>query len=295
MAPNQWFYAITLPSGSSLSDTFPVDLSVSNTNSTTPQSYTIKMNAVGSSTLTAGASVPTGFSLTDNGAVTTENVVVSTGTLPDGNYNLNIQIDSDPAGQLTTDHNTIHIQVVVGSSSTMDCFLTSSDFLFLTDCTGADVNGSSGGTFQIVSNAKGRVVATNPGQFYYNAIWLNTGATRSIQINLGQTNLSTMGANSVHAMTFDATGFTADLAGFDLVNGDGTPCGPTGPCTVTVPSGQYLWVTWHLQFGLIGAPITGMSATCPGNEAVAAQVTLKETDGTVIGTCGTIASGYLKQ
>jgi hypothetical protein len=91
-----------------------------------------------------------------------------------------------------------------------------------------------------------------------------------------------------------ATGFTADLAGFDLVNGDGTPCGPTGPCTVTVPSGQYLWVTWHLQSNLIGTSSLPISATCPGNEAIAATVTLTDGAGMVT-SCGASASGYLKQ
>lgn len=297
-APNQWFYAYCLPSGSSLSDTLPISFSVSDTNGTSGQSYTITLSAVGSPALKSGTTVPANFAISDDGSTTSKTITISTGTLADGNYNLNIQVSSDPPGQLNVPHDTIHIQVTVGGTCitpVINCFFTSSDFTFLTDCSGGEVTGSSGGTFLIVPNAKGKVVATNPGQFYYNAIWLNTGSSRPVVINLSQTGLTTMGANSVHALTFNATGFTADVSAFDMVNTDGTPCGPQGPCTVTVNSGDVLWVTWHLQYGGIGSPSAGISNSCPGNQTIFAQLTLTEVGGSEIGICGATATGYLKQ
>jgi hypothetical protein len=296
---NEWFYAYCLPSGSVLSDSYPIKFVVTDTNNNPGDQYTISLKAVGSPQLVNGTTLPGDFSITDDGVSQTKTVSVNTAVLPDGQYNLNIQITADPPGRLTTDHDTIHIQVTVGGvcgGAGATCYFTDSDFNFLLDCSGNDVTTNTGGTFQIVANAKGKVVATNPGQFYYNLIWTNSGATRPITVTLAETGLNTMGANSVHALTFNATGFTQDVGAFDMVNQDGTPCGPSGPCTITVNSGDVLWVTWHLEFAGIGGNINVYSNSCPGNAAgsVTASGTLSDSSG-VITSCGAAANGYAKK
>ncbi len=235
-----------------------------------------------------------GFSISDNNVAQTDNIVVSTGVLADGVYNLNVQIQGTPSSQVQLSHDTIHIQVLVGAGCSHSCFFTDSSFNLLTDCGGNPVSDSSGGTFAIVGNARGRVVATNPGQFYYNLIWTNPGSTQTVTINLSATNLLPQGANAVHAMIFNSSGFVADLSNWDMVNENGTPCGPSGPCSVSVPAGNVLWVTWHLTYAGIGSPSAGISSACPGNITISATGTLTDNSSATLYTCTTTATGYLK-
>ena len=294
-ATKQWFYSFCLPSGSSLNQTFPLKLQLNNSNGTTGESASISFNANGS--LSGVTVVPNTFSTSDNGVAQAQNITLATGPLADGTHSVNVQISADPSSKVASSHNTIHIQVVVGSGcadSRPHCFLTSSEFDLLTDCAGAYVGGNSGGTFEIIA-PRGRVQATNPGQFYYNMIWTNQGATQPITIELLANNLNSHGANAVHALVFDSTGFVNDASNFDMVNQDGTPCGPNGPCTINVPAGKTLWVTWHLQFSGIGGSSTGMSNVCPGNVTISASGSLKDSTGSIIGTCTASANGYLKK
>ena len=294
-APKQWFYTFCLPSGGSLNQTFPVELQLNNSNGTLGESASVSFNAVGP--LSGVTGVPGTFTVSDNGVAQTQNVTLATGSLADGTHIVNVQISADPSSKVDLSHNTIHIQVVVGAGcvdSTSHCFLTSSEFDLLTDCSGAYVSGSSGGTFEIIA-PKGKVQATNPGQFYYNMIWTNQGVTQPITIELLASSLSSHGANAVHALVFDSTGFVTDASNFDMVNQDGTPCGPNGPCTISVPAGKTLWVTWHLQFSGIGGSSAGMSNVCPGNVAISATGSLKDSTGSIIGTCTATATGYLKK
>jgi hypothetical protein len=177
----------------------------------------------------------------------------------------------------------------------------------LTDCSGADVTTNLGGTFAIVPNAKGKIVATNPGQFYYNLIWTNPGGSQAVTINLSAINLAPQGANAVHALTFNSSGFTQDASAFDMVNEDGTPCGPSGPCTINVATGETLWVTWHLEYNQIGmssadVPLRGTvcpegssTPSCSGRNAVSATGTVNSSSGAQLFTCTVYACGYLKR
>jgi len=157
-----------------------------------------------------------------------------------------------------------------------------------------------------VANHQGRIVSTNPGQFYYNMIWTNNAATpEAVTINLAANNLVPMGANSVHAMTFNSGGFTQNASSFDMVNTNGVPCGPSGPCTITVAAGDTLWVTWHLQYGPIGTSANGLpdwgtvcpnptgASACDGQSAISATGTLTNSSSTLY-TCTASACGYLK-
>ena len=291
---NQWFYAYCLPSGSSLNDSIPVDFKLTNTNGVTPETVNISFNAVGSPAVANFITV-SGFSISDNGATLTNNISISTGTLADGVYNANVQISGDPSNKVQLSHDTIHIHVFVGAACTgPTCFFTDSDFNLLKKCDGVtDVETNSGGTFLIVANAKGRVVATNPGQFYYNLIWTNPNSKQDVTISFSATNLNPKGANSVHAMVFDTSGFIANLSNWDMVNQDGTPCGPSGPCPITVEAGKTLWVTWHLEYAGIGGPSAGISSSCPGSVTISATGTLSF--GPTSATCTATAKGSLKQ
>jgi hypothetical protein len=105
----------------------------------------------------------------------------------------------------------------------------------------------------------------------------------------------------VHAKTFNTSGFTQDLDAFDMVNQDGTPCGPYGPCTINVGQGESLWVTWHLEYSNVGGhPTADPGLSCPGSEHIGANALLVESMGTcgggnqtvIAGECNTDATGY---
>jgi hypothetical protein len=293
-SPKQWFYAFCLPSGGSLNQTFPLQIQLNNpTGGTSPETAEVSFNAAGSLATTPPAS----FFIQDNSSSQNVSFTVSTGPLADGNHSVNLQISATPNSRVSSSHDTIHIQVIVGpgcADSKPSCFLTSSEFDLLTDCGGAYVSGNSGGTFQIVA-PRAKINATNPGQFYYNLIWTNHGDTQPVTIELNASSLSPHGANAVHALVFDANGFVTDASNFDMVNQDGTPCGPSGPCTISVEAGKTLWVTWHLQYSQIGGSPAGISDTCPGNALISATGTLKDQAGVTIGSCTASASGYLKK
>ncbi len=320
---NQWFYAYCLPSGSSLSDTFTVNFTVTNNSALVPDkvpsaTFTITGNVAGDPAIGNGISFsPASVSITDtgDGGSESQTVTISTGSLADGTYNVNIVYGADPANEIQLSTNTIHITVAVGGACNPgSCLLTDSNFLPLTDCSGANVNANTGGTFAIVQNNKGKVVSTNPGQFYYNLFWTNTsGIQQTVTIFLNATNLVPQGANSIHAFTFNSTGFTQNLTNFDMVNTLGQPCGQNGPCTITVNSGDTLWVTWHLAYQWIGSvastlnlpsfgilcPAGSTSATCSGYGAISATGSvyagnLSSPSGTPLNTCTASACGYLK-
>jgi hypothetical protein len=294
-SPRQWFYAFCLPTGGSLNQTFPLQFQLNDANGTSGESASVSFNAVGS--LSGSTTPPAGFNISDNSTPQNTSFTVATGSLADGQYSVNLQISATPNNKVSFSHDTIHIQVTVGSGcidSKPSCFFTSSEFDLLTDCSGAYVTGNSGGTFQIVA-PKGKINATNPGQFYYNMIWTNQGDTQAVTIDFSATNLNPQGANAVHALVFDSSGFTTDASNFDMVNGDGTPCGPSGPCTISVGAGKTLWVTWHLQYAGIGGSSSGISYSCPGNVEISATGTLKDSLGNTIGSCTATATGYLKK
>ncbi|MGH8248430.1 MAG: hypothetical protein ACREUU_18580 [Gammaproteobacteria bacterium] len=276
--------------------TFPVQFQLNNTDPNYSGGATVSFNAAGG--IASGVTLPASFSINESDGTVIKNIVVTPPCAP-GDYLTNIQVMVHPNSSVIVEHSSIHFRIRLGDPG-QQCFLTDSSYNLLTDCSGAEV--WANGTFQIVTKANGKIVATNPGQFYYNLIWTNPGASQPITINLTSSNLVPHGANAVHAMVFDSSGFVDDKETWDMVNQNGTPCGPSGPCTVTVGTGQILWVTWHLQFSLIGSSSTGIANTCGGAGSVAISATGTLSTGGSLASGGTpvadpctaSASGYLK-
>ena len=307
--PRTWFYVICIPSGGNLSDTLHIHFTDTDNNSTTGEIATISFGAVGNPNLTSGVTVPSSILLDDTTNTTGDvDVPLSKSGLADGTYHANLQISVSPPGSFTITHYNMHIQVTVGGacnpSSEISCFFTDSNFLDLTDCSGASVTSNTGGRFQIVTNAKKIATATNPGQFYYNMLWSNTtGSDQSVTVNLTAIGLAPSNTDSLlhpiaqaaHAYFFDtATGFTDPLADWNFVNSFGQKCGPSGPCTITVPANNTLFVTWHLVWTGIGQNATSILTGCAN-----ANAPISATGG-VIGTnisetCTADALGYRKK
>src|SRR5438067_1358730 len=307
--PRTWFYVICIPSGGNLSDTLHIHFTDTDNNSTTGEIATISFGAVGNPNLTSGITVPSSILLDDTTNTTGDvDVPLSKSGLADGTYHANLQISVSPPGSFTITHDNIHIQVTVGGacnpSSEISCFFTDSNFLDLTDCSGASVTSNTGGRFQIVTNAKKIATATNPGQFYYNMLWSNTtGSDQTVTVNLTAIGLAPSNTDSLlhpiaqaaHAYFFDtATGFTDPLADWNFVNSFGQKCGPSGPCTLTVPANDTLFVTWHLVWTGIGHNATSILTGCAN-----ANAPISATGG-VIGTnisetCTADALGYRKK
>ncbi len=232
--PRTWFYVICLPTGGTLSDTLHIHFTDTNNNSTSGEIATVSFGAVGNPNLTSGITVPSSIVLDDTTNTTGDvNVPLSKSGLADGTYNANLQISVSPPGSFTITHDNIHIQVTVGGacnpSAEVTCFFTDSNFLTLTDCSGASVT----------------------------------------------------------------TGFTDPLADWLFVNSSGQPCGPSGPCTITVPANDTLFVTWHLAWTGIGQNALGVNVGCANaNAAISATGTVT---GGLTGSCTADALGYRKK
>jgi len=299
---SNWTYAYTLSCNQTLSDTLPVELMISNTNSSSStESYDIGFSKSGDTAdiFTTGFDFSETFSLGDDANAVTKNIPISSGVLAPDDYTLNINITTPP-GKLTEPNPKdikVNVHVEECTASAPSCFFTDSEGDFLADCSGELVSTSEGGTFMLVNKKNGTTVATNPGQFYYNYLWTNSGEALDVEIQLdGLVNLAPKGANAVHAYTFGPSGFTQSVEAFDMVNNDGTPCGPDGPCTVHVGAGETLWVTWHLAYEGIGSSHPEAGYSCPGEEEIEASVHLvnASTYLEVAGACTTNATGYNK-
>ena len=314
---NQWRYALCLPSGSSLDQTFPISFQLHDGNGTSPETADIFLDVAGRLVDSATVSDDE-FSISDSDTTpSTETIHVVTDVLRDGAYNLNVQVQARPQRRVHPPHATVLIHVLVGSACaetsetsgsggggtsvatiiqpTGPSFFTDSEYNALEKCDGEPASGASDGTFQIVARPNAEtIVSTNPGQFYYNLIWPNPGSEQPVSIELSASNLNPKGRNAVHAMLFDSSGFVASLESWDMANEDGTPCGPSGPCTVTVGSGKTLWITWHLEYAGKGESSSGISNSCPGNKTISATGTLKNGPTTLL-TGSATATGYLKQ
>ena len=298
-------YAFTTTTCTSLSDTLNLSLQINNTDGSAGSSYTVSFVANGDDSEIV-PTLPTSFTLTDDGVAVSKQIPIAIGQLAAGDYSLNIMINTDPGSSAISQPNPskVHILLHVDEcqATAPSCFFTDSEGNFLTDCEGELVSESTGGRFQIIGGGKGKktVVATNPGQFYYNYLWTNPGGEVEVQILLNglSSNMRPHGANAVHAFTFDTSGFTQDQAAFEMVNTDGTPCGPSGPCTISVGEGETLWVTWHLEY-VTGVPVNpAHGSTC---EAAAAEITASarlvqasDTSVEVAPLCGVQALGYNK-
>lgn len=296
-------YAYSLQCYASLSDRLHVSLTIDNTDGVLFSSYQVSFTATGD-TSDIVATLPPAFGLLDLGQPTSLEIPVAAAALAPGDYEIKIQVLTDPGASAITQSNPKDIQVMVHvddcGSSEPTCFFTDSAGDFLSDCAGNLVSESDGGRFAILSNKKGKVISTNPGQFYYNYVWPNTGLSPvEVEIQLGglSPNLTPQGANAVHAYTFGTAGFTQDAAAFDMVNQDGTPCGPDGSCTITVGNGETLWVTWHLEF-VKGLDAGDWGASCGEASAiVTAEARLVDagSGAEVAPFCRASAAGYLKK
>jgi len=310
-SPNQFRYEYCLAPESSFSDTYPIQFVLTNNNSQAGQSVSVNFTQAGSPQLSATApalSFP--FSITDNAVAVNESITVSSsGGLVAGEYNLNVHLTATPASGVQLTRNTLHINIVVSSddcTTPIKCFLTSSDFDPLRDCNGDPVFDSTGGTFVLVRGGRGQttIVATNPGQIYYNLLWRNPGGADSVTISLSATNLAPKGAQAVHAKTFDSNDVDFDdlsnltASQFIDVNDTGMPCGTdaSGGCTILVGEGETLWVTWHLEYSGIGSGIpNGATNVCPGNVTISATGSLTGSLNPFIGNCTATATGYLNK
>ena len=154
------------------------------------------------------------------------------------------------------DPNSIKIKVeVTEATSRVSCYITDSEGDVLQKCNGelANQSGEVDGTFAIVANKKGKAVATNPGQFYYNLLWKNdTGSAQTISVSIAKTGLDPHGAQAVHWLLIP-TSSGVDLDDFDAVN-MGNPAGTSGQIdSIVVPNGDTLYVTYHLEWSGVGA------------------------------------------
>lgn len=309
-APRNVFYMICVPSGgaSSYGDTLHVDLTVTDGNGVAGPDGTVSFSQSGNPTVLMQFQPSDAIAINDS--MPTIHVDIPISLAPgtgDGHYNTNIHIAPDPVNSFSISQTEIHIQITVGgacSGPEVTCFFTDSAFNDLLDC-GNPANpiiGNSGGTFQIIANAKKKAVSTKPGQFYYNMLVSNpTDDAKTVDVMLSSsgllpTNTNTLGqaiAQAAHAAFFDtATGFTDPAYDWNFVNTLGEPCGPYGPCTMTLPAHNTLFVTWHLAWTGIGASVTGISNTCPGSQNITATGAVS---GDLTGDCTATATGYLKK
>jgi hypothetical protein len=194
----------------------------------------------------------------------------------------------------------IHIRVLVKSAtSNTSCFITDSSGNFLTGCDGvpADTSGSTAGRFAIVANKKLIEVSTNPGQFYYNVLYLNPGsAAITVDVSFLRSGVDPHGTQAIHAALFPPpfTGITPD--GFDTVN-DGIPGGANDSIMgITVPAGWTLWVDYHLDWSGVGSLVpSGCATECPyANQSFSVRGTVADEAGSFTDTCTAGASGYKK-
>jgi hypothetical protein len=238
-------------------------------------------------------------------------ITIATGNLAAGNYNANFSLASDnpvPSGTADKprvdfyDYKNIQIKVTVEEPGgcNISCYMTDSEGNFLADCDGnpVTVSGSDDGRFTIVANKKSIEVATNPGQIYYNLVWLNTtGTTQVVDVGIERTGVDPHGTNALHAMVFNSYVTPLTPEEFAQANANGIPEGADDTVSgVEVPDGSTLLVTYHLQWNGLGATVpSGCATNCPdANQLISVT-------GTVSGTgispedCTAGARGYRKK
>jgi hypothetical protein len=244
------FYAYSITDGQSISDTIPVQLCITAQESTSWTSFNVQFGPIGAGGNLPGVTLPATVTFNESDVGTalpfckTTNILISTGALnlPDPNvsklFNKEINIGvtgetpSSGLGKLkvsSTGESNIHIKVLVkpGSENNVSCFITDSSGNFLTNCAGEPVNasGSDDGRFAIVANKKLIEVATNPGQFYDNVLYVNTGSSPiTVDVHFTRDGVDPHGTQAIHALVFAPpfSGITQD--NFNDVN-DGIPGG----------------------------------------------------------------------
>jgi hypothetical protein len=304
--PNQWFYFYALTAPGSLSDSLPVQICVTASNAnldgTWPlsgQSLQLKLGPTGNGGNLTGVSEPLIPVFLMNGC-TTIYIDINASGLAAGNYNKVVEVkeDSTVPQNATThiDGKGIHVHVTVTAGTFVQCFISDSDFNYLTDCAGTPITNGNLGRFAIVVNKKNLEVATNPGQFYYNVLWTNTGATQTVRVDFTRSGVTPQGSQAIHAMVFPSLPAISS-SNFALVN-DGTPSGADDHLeSIVVPGGYTLWVDYHLEWAGLGkvAPL-GIGASCPAaNQPFSVNASISDAaSSVVVGSCSAGASGFKK-
>jgi hypothetical protein len=310
-------YNYTIHDGQSVSDTIPVQVCMTGSSSDDWTSIVVGFGAVNGSL--NGVTVPadqTFLSTTPVQDCRDLNIQIDTGVLTLADPNVaenfagNIGLgDSNPApatgphkpSVTFADIKNIHIKIEVlpAQGSNVSCYLTDSEGIFLKDCSGAFVteSASDDSRFAIVANKKVIEVATNPGQFYFNFIWLNTtGADQTVTATFDRIGVVAHGMQAIHSAVFNGALSAIAPPAFDEANANGIPDGHDDVAEdVLVPAGSSLLVTYHLSWAGLGSPVP---AGCAGTCAAANQ--LLQVTGTVSGTgitsesCTAIAYGFKK-
>jgi hypothetical protein len=301
--PNTWFYEYTIPDGSSIVDSIPIYICVVNSPNDNGTGYPLTLTfAPGAGGNLPGVGLPSDPGFSSNGCQTIY-ISLNTGPLAAGDYSKNINIQKGTATPSNTNFNglntnggNIHIQVhVLEAQDPLSCFMTSSSFAYLQDCSGNLITSGADGRFTIVKNNKNIEVATNPGQFYYNAVWTNTtGSDRLVTVTFSRTGVNWHGANAIHALLFAPPFSGVSTAGFAAVN-SGIPSGHDDTLeSINVPNGWTLWVDYHLTWAGLGLPVpSGIATTCPtANQIMSVTATVSYSGGPDVCTAG--AFGYRK-
>lgn len=329
-----YVYTYTIMSGDPISDTLPVQVCLDQNTNPTPVAWLdqVAIDTTSSDTTLSGAANEVTFSgspwsFTASSTLSNGTHGVSDPGCLSGSITINVA-----GGQLTTVGTSVYqanihfktqngspttgnpklndnfdttklLQIVVNvlaPDSRITCFMTDSDGNLLRKCDGTVANnsGEEDGTFAIVANAKNKAVSTNPGQFYYNLLWVNdTGSDQTVNVGFTLNGLVPQGTQALHWLNFPTTGFGGvNPADFDDVI-EGNPAGATGPISnIVVPAGDTLYVTYHLEWNGLGMPAPDCGAC---GDATNTQVTVTATvSGTFSGgsdTCEAGALGYNKQ
>lgn len=301
---NVWTYGYTIANNSSLIDTIPVQICATTNASAEPDGYPLelKFGPQGMGGNLPGVTLPSNPTFVANGCQTL-NISINTGTLAAGNYVKNVLVQKESADPSNTrvDLNdfVIHIKVRVNGGSVISCFITDSSGNFLTDCAGSDVTSGLGGVFSMVVNQRRNiVVATNPGQFYYDIVWTNTtGSDQTVKVDFSKTGVNGHGAQAIHGYAFPPPFSGVSPAQFNQVN-DGVPSGNDDKLdSILVPDGWTLWANYHLEWSGVGAsPAANIATSCAtANQQFTVTGTVMSLGGNDVNeACVAGARGYRK-
>jgi hypothetical protein len=245
---NATFYEYTITDGGSVSDGISVQFCLTGEGATTWASFQVQIGNDGNGGNLPGVTYPANVTFTSAETVPATNlpvcktstIQIATGplTLTDPQtaqlFTKTIKISAESPNPSTGNSKPqvnwlgstiIHIKVLVNpATSNISCFITDSSGNFLTKCDGSlsDQSGSDAGRFAIVANRRGIEVSTNPGQFYYNVLYFNSGSTPiTVNVTFSRSGVDPKGTQAIHAALFAPpfSGITQD--GFNDVN-DGT-------------------------------------------------------------------------